>query len=111
MACARSQARPGASWASPVSHAAVRVEHALRQFLLERMLLHFRFVNRDAKSWPRVGADKASLGFDDEPLFDHVLPPRHVGMHGFADDIARLREAELETGGGAYRALRIVGRQ
>ena len=46
--------------ALPISHAAVAVEHPLQDFLLERMLLHFGFVDLDAQARPRVGADDAA---------------------------------------------------
>ena len=46
---------------SPIPHAAVRIERALQQFLLERVLLHFRFVDLDAEAGPGVGPDDAAF--------------------------------------------------
>src|SRR5688500_16021968 len=48
----------------PISHAAVLIKHALRQLLLEGMLLHFRFVDLDAQAGPGVGPHDAAAGFD-----------------------------------------------
>ena len=94
---------------SPVADAAVAIEHALQQLLLERMLLHFGLVDRRCPG--RAACSAARCGpvcSTVKPSCDHVLPPRHVGVDRFADDVARLREAELQRGRGADRPLRIV---
>ena len=75
------------------------------------MLLHLGFIDRDAQTGPGVGPNDAPLFLDREPFLNDILPPRHIGVNGLADDIARLRKTELQRRGGADRALRIVGRQ
>ncbi len=46
--------------------------------------------------------------FNREAFAHDVISPRHVAVHGFADDVARLREAELQRRRRADRTLRIV---
>ena len=41
-------------------------------------------------------------------FFNDVVSPRNVGMHRFADDVARLREPKFQRGRGADRSLWIV---
>src|SRR5262247_981612 len=62
----------------PIPDAAIGIERPLQQFLLKRMLLHFRLVDLDAQAGPRGGTDGAGLGIDLEPFLDHVGPPGHV---------------------------------
>ena len=59
----------------------------------------------------RVGPDDAAFRLDGEAFLHHVLPPGHVVVHGLADDVAGLREAELQRGRGADGPLRIVRRE
>src|SRR5438552_7750252 len=62
----------------PIPHAAVAIEHALRQLLLERVLLDFRFVDVDPQARPRAGTNDAPLFFDREALINNVIAPRNV---------------------------------
>ena len=57
------------------------------------------------------GRTMRPFGLDGEAFLDDVLPPGHVVVDRFADDVARLREAELQRRGRADRALRIVRRE
>ena len=75
------------------------------------MLLHFGFVDGDAEAGLGVGPHDASLFFNGEAFFHHILTPRHIVVHGLADDVTRLREAKLKRCSGAHGALRIVRRQ
>ncbi len=44
----------------------------MQNFLLERVLAHFRFVDRDAEARPCVGLYDASLAFDGNAIADDV---------------------------------------
>src|ERR1700722_8183266 len=90
---------------SPIANASVLVEHALQHLLLKRMLLHLRLVDRDAQTRLRVGPNDAAGLFHGEAFLHDVLPPRHIRMDGLANDIARLRKAELQRRGRADGAL------
>ena len=80
----------------------------MQQFLLERVPLHGGLVDLNAESRARVGADDAAFGFDCEAFRHDLIAPRHVVVDGLADEIARLREPELQRGGGTDRSLRVV---
>src|SRR6056297_817011 len=87
----------GLGWpASPVDDASVGMERPLGKFLLERMLRDLRLVELDPEAGTFVGPHDPPLGLGDEAFPDHVLAPRNVGVNGFADHVAGLREPELE---------------
>jgi hypothetical protein len=92
-------------------NAAVGVERALRQLLLEGVLRDLLLVELDPQPRLRVGADDAPGALGDEALADDVLAPGHVAVDRLADHVARLREAELERGRRADGTLRVVGRE
>src|SRR5580704_6956050 len=72
------------------------------------MFLDFRFVDDDAKPGFWIGSDNSSDFFDGESFLNDILTPGHIGVHRFANCIARLAEAELQRCGRAYRPLRIM---
>src|SRR5438876_746469 len=63
----------------PISHAAVGIEDALGQLLLERMLLDLGLVDRDTQSWFRIGPHNPPGAFHGEPFLDDILPPGDIG--------------------------------
>src|SRR2546423_11705388 len=71
----------------------------------------FLLVDLDSEAGAIAGTHESALLFDLESLLHHVLPPRDVVVHRFANDVAWRGEAELQRGGGAHRALWIVGRE
>src|SRR5947208_2611746 len=101
----------GVTGCLPVANAAVGVEVALGQLLLERVFGYLRLVDLDAQAGSGARADEAAIAFDGEGLRDDVLAPGHVGVDGLADDVGGGREAELQAGGGADRSLRVVRRE
>src|SRR6185503_16459147 len=91
--------------------AAILVEDALRDLLLEWMFFYRFLIDADAEAGTRVWLHQAALWFDSKSFLHHVLTPWHVVVDSLADDVARLREAEFQRGRGAHRPLRIVWRQ
>ncbi|SVD51330.1 uncharacterized protein METZ01_LOCUS404184, partial [marine metagenome] len=75
------------------------------------MFLNFTLVQFNAKAGFFVGADETTFFFDSESLAYYIIPPRHVRMHCFADDVAGLTESKLKRGGRADGALGIVWRE
>src|SRR5688500_4735694 len=75
------------------------------------MLFDFFFVDFDTESGARTGAHEAAFLLDFEAFADDIPTPRHVAVHGFADDIRRRREAELQGSGSTHGALRVVWRE
>src|SRR5207249_5757942 len=71
-------------------------------------LSHFGFVDFNAESRAVARADEPACFLDGIAFADDVAAPWDVGVDGFADDVARRREAEFQGRGGADRALRIV---
>ena len=53
------------------------------------MLLHFRFVDRDAQARPRVGTDDAALLLDSEAFGNDILPRLPGRQRIYAYDFAR----------------------
>src|SRR5439155_247036 len=99
------------SEALPISDAAVFIEDALRQFLLKGMASDLFFVDLDAQAGAIVWADGSRARVKVERLFDDFATPRDVRMNRFADDVGRRGEAQLQRGGGAHGALRVVRRE
>ena len=75
------------------------------------MFADFVLVDLDAEPGFLVREDDPAFLLDGVSLLDDILPPGDVVGDGFADDVTRLGETELETGSGADRSLRIVGRK
>jgi hypothetical protein len=80
----------------PVPNAPVRVERSLGQLLLEGVPFDLVLVDLNPEAGPRTGADHPALFIDQESFPHHVPPPRHVAVHGFADDIRRAGEAQFQ---------------
>src|SRR5688572_759427 len=109
------QSRKSTRWVKPyplpVADAPIAVEHALRHFLLEGMLLQGFLIDGNAEPRAGVGPHKAAFWLNSKPFLYDILPPGDVIVDGFADEVAWLREAEFEGGGGAHWSLRIVRRK
>jgi len=95
-------------WRLPVADAAVRIEHSLRQFLLERVFRDGGFVDRNAQARASIWLHQSAFRFDREALVDDVVSPGNIVVNGLADDVSRLRKTEFQRRGRADRALRIV---
>jgi hypothetical protein len=80
----------------PISYGPVAIKYPLRNLLLEGMFPDFDFIDGNAQAGLRVGCHGASCFVDLKAFFDDVLSPWNVGMHRFADDVARLREPKLQ---------------
>src|SRR5690242_12008123 len=72
----------------PIPYAAVLIEHALRQLLLEWMLGDLCLVDFDAQARAAARTNDAALLLDGEAFLDHIAAPGHVGVNGLADDVA-----------------------
>jgi len=65
--------------------AAVGVEHPLRDFLLERVLLDLASLIFDAQTGLAARADDATFLLDGEALFHDILTPGTSRWNGLAD--------------------------
>ena len=95
----------------PVADTAIRIEDPLRDLLFKRVLARFVLVDFDAESRPFVRSHDTAFPLGHITFADDVRPPRDIGVDGFADDVAGLGKSEFKRGGGADRALGIVGRE
>lgn len=82
--------------------------HALSDLLLKGMPASLRLIDRDSDPRLRIGKDGPVCGIDPKSLLDDIVSPRHVGVDRFANDVAWLREAELDRRRRAHRPLGIV---
>src|SRR5688572_1667558 len=79
---------------SPVADAAVGIERALEDFLLERVLADLVLVELDAEAGFVAGAHEAAFRFHRKALGHDVPAPRDVLMDRLADDVTGRGEAE-----------------
>src|SRR5690348_577256 len=71
----------------PISHASILIKGAADDFLLEGMFANFRFIDFDAQTRPRVGADDAALFVHGKTFLHDVFSPRDIRMHLLANDV------------------------
>ena len=72
------------------------------------MLVDLGFVQLDAETGSGIRTDDVAFLFHGEPLINDVVAPGHIVDDGFANDVARLGETELERRSATDESLGIV---
>src|SRR5690606_35511384 len=71
----------------PVAYTTIPIEGALPYLLLKRVFLHFFFVDLNTQPRPFIWFHHLPFDFYHKTFSYDLLPPWHIIMHAFANDI------------------------